>query len=160
MFEAYRIPLLIGTGLLLTTAFYFAYRPNKACGPDGSCSTPNRRVVKMNCILLWTTTVVVVGFASFPSWMHLVVGPGEAATATAATETSEVRCAVEGMHCEGCKGLLQTELMKIPSVITAAVSYDEKLAVVSIRNDAHLSHDAVTKAGQEVGFEVRPSQEQ
>lgn len=156
LFEAYRAPLLIGTGLLLSTAFYFAYRPQPACGRGGSCATPKRRLVKMNRFILWSATVLVVGFASFPGWMHLVVGSSGAGAAAGETETREVRYAVEGMHCAGCKGLLETELMRLPGVVTADVSYEQKSALVWVRSDAHVSDDAVAQAGQAVGFEVRP----
>jgi copper chaperone CopZ len=158
VFDAYRTPLLVGTGVLLSTAFYFSYRPPKACALDGSCATPKRKAMRMNHILLWATTVLVVGFTSFPSWMRLVVDSGEAAASVAASETTEVRYAVEGMHCEGCKGLLEAELMTIPGVVAANVVYDEKLAVVRVRNGTSVSVDAVAKAGQEVGFTVRPSE--
>lgn len=164
VFEAYRTPLLVGTGALLGAAFYFSYRAPKACSPDGSCATPNRKVMRMNRMMLWTATVLVVGFASFPSWMHLfvgsgkIVGSGEATTSVPASETNELRYAVEGMHCEGCKGLLEAELVKIPGVVAASVDYDEKLAIVRVRNGTAISSNAAAKAGQEVGFTLRPSE--
>ncbi len=153
-FEAYRTPLLIGTGGLLATAFYFVYRPERSCS-DGVCAAPNRTLQRLNRGILWVTTVMVLGFATFPLWMHTIVGPTPAASVPESPGAVEVRFSVAGMHCKGCTGLLETELAKIPGVVSAKVNYGAKQAVVSIELGVTLSDAAVNHAGEVVGFQLR-----
>ena len=55
---------LAATGLLLAGAFVFTYRRSDECEPGESCTIP--RVRKLQRILLWIATILVVVIAAFP----------------------------------------------------------------------------------------------
>ena len=154
VFEAYRTPLLISTGGLLAATFYFAYRPERSCSA-GVCAAPNRTLQRLNRGILWVTTVMVLGFATFALWMHTIVGPTAAAAKPESPGAVEVRFSVAGMHCKGCKGLLEMELAKIPGVASARVNYGAKEAVMSVEPGVTLSDAAVHLAGEAIGFQLR-----
>lgn len=57
---------LIGAGVLLIVAFWWAYRPVVACA-DGTCNAVSRRPLR---VIVWAATVIVVGLATIAltSW--------------------------------------------------------------------------------------------
>ncbi len=153
-FEAYRTPLLITTGVLLAAAFYFAYRPQRACTADGRCVEADPRLRRIGRAALWLSALVVLVFATFPSWSGMILADDVvAADAAAKVRQYEVR----GMHCRACTGLLEAELMKIAGVASATVDYDHKTAVVSVRTGMTISDGDVMRAGESVGFTLAPS---
>lgn len=76
-YEPYRPLFTIVTLTCLAAAFYFAYRkrPAESCEPGSLCATRGiARVQKMNRIVLWTVTIVVVTILTFPTWSNWVLG--------------------------------------------------------------------------------------
>ncbi len=63
-FEPFRPYLLVATYALLGGAFYFAYRPRAACGPDGPCEMPSAS--RLGRAMLWIASVIVVLATAFP----------------------------------------------------------------------------------------------
>lgn len=58
-------PYFIGLALMsLAAAFYFTYRPQKDCGPDGACAVPKHR--RFQIVFLWVVTTLVVLLLVFP----------------------------------------------------------------------------------------------
>ena len=57
---------LLGAGVLLAVAFWWAYRPLVVCA-DGTCNPASRRPLR---IIVWAATVLVVGLATvaFTYW--------------------------------------------------------------------------------------------
>lgn len=57
---------LVGAGILLAVAFWWAYRPLAICA-DGTCSAVSRRPLR---VIVWAATVLVVGLATIAltSW--------------------------------------------------------------------------------------------
>lgn len=150
-FEAYRPWFLGGTGMLLATAFWFAYRPVKACDPDGTCTMPDPKVRRWSRAGVWIATAVAVGLASFPVWMDAAAG-GRAQAAAGSAGQVEAHYAVEGMTCRGCARLLEDELRKLPGVTAATVSYEDKSAVLVFEQGTVVNGGAVNDAASEVGF--------
>ncbi len=65
-FEAYRWVFGVIALGFLALGFFFTYRKNKECAPESSCAVnPSRR--KLNKILLWVSTVLVVVFIFSPN---------------------------------------------------------------------------------------------
>lgn len=74
-YEPVRPLFTVVTLLFLAGAFYLAYRkqPAEACGPE-SCQTHGpTRVQKINRIVLWVVTAVVLIILTFPTWSNWVL---------------------------------------------------------------------------------------
>jgi mercuric ion transport protein len=63
--EQYRLPFGAVAVGLLALGFFFTYRRNGECAPGSSCTVnPGRK--RLNKIMLWIATVLVVGFLLSP----------------------------------------------------------------------------------------------
>jgi len=72
-FEPYR-PYMIGvTLILLAVAFYQTYKkkPAEECAEGSICASPKSN--KVNKIILWIATVLILGFLTFPNWSIYLV---------------------------------------------------------------------------------------
>jgi len=56
----------------LALGFFFAYRNGEKCSPDSSCAVNPRRK-KLNKIILWTATILVVLFIFSPNIIGIFV---------------------------------------------------------------------------------------
>ena len=63
-FEPFRPYLLVVSYAMLGAAFYFTYRPQAACGPNGACDMP--RSIRLGKTLLWIAALIVVLATAFP----------------------------------------------------------------------------------------------
>lgn len=63
--------------------------------------------------------------------------------------------AVTGMHCEGCARGLNSELRRIPGVITATVTFTNRLAIV-VYDTNQVSLTNLLKAVAEAGYGAKP----
>jgi len=172
-FDAYRIHFLSLTAVMLVGGFYFVYRKPK-CAPGDACATPNRRLQKLNKVMLWTATAFVALFALFPDYIGYVLGgdddepEGFSAQAAEVAPTSADALpaegaaadgiahayAIEGMSCEGCTAQLRDSLRDVPGVSAVRVSYEDKLARVTFAADAKPNDGAVLTAIEELGYEA------
>lgn len=76
-YEPYRPVLTMVTFAFLAGAFYLAYRkrPTEACETESLCATQGvTRVQKINRIVLWIVTAVVLSILTFPTWSSWVLG--------------------------------------------------------------------------------------
>jgi copper chaperone CopZ len=62
---------------------------------------------------------------------------------------------ISGMHCDGCANGLTAELKETPGVVTAQVTFSNKLAVVAIDTNK-TSAAQLTKVIKAAGFEGKP----
>lgn len=61
----------------LAGSFYLAYRkrPAESCEPGSICATHGpTKVQKINRIVFWTVTVIVIVVLTFPTWSNWVLG--------------------------------------------------------------------------------------
>jgi len=65
------------------------------------------------------------------------------------------RFAIAGMHCEGCAGGLAEELKGTRGVISAQVTFSNKLAVVAYDTN-RVSRATLVKVAKAAGFEAKP----
>ena len=76
-YEPYRPIFTVVTLAFLAGAFYLAYRkrPSEACEPGSLCATQGvTRVRKMNRIVLWIVTALVLLILTFPTWSNWILG--------------------------------------------------------------------------------------
>lgn len=75
-YEPYRPLLTVVTIAILSGAFYLAYRKRpEVCEPGSLCATKGiTRVQRMNRIVLWVVTAVVLFILTFPTWSLWVLG--------------------------------------------------------------------------------------
>lgn len=71
--EPYRPYLTVITIILLGSAFYFTYRKKNTeeCNSDSYCANP--KADKWNRIILWSATVLILGFLTFPYWSTYLI---------------------------------------------------------------------------------------
>lgn len=75
-FEKYRSYLTAVTFLFLAGAFYMTYRKKpEACEPGSLCATAGpTKVERINRIVLWLVTAVVLLVLTFPTWSGRIWG--------------------------------------------------------------------------------------
>ncbi len=154
-FEAYRPYFLGATGLFLAGGFYYVYFRKPKCAPGDACAVPSPRLRRFNVISLWLATLLVVVFATFPSYVSVFLGdggPGAAAVAQAPTDI-ERTYAIDGMTCEGCAGHVRTALEELPGVRSARVSYEDGSATVIFEDGAY-DDEAVSRAISSLGYRL------
>ncbi len=162
-FDEYRVWFLGGTAALLGAGFYLVYFRGEECAPGSACESPKQGVARFNKLLLWVSTIVVAGFALFPSYVDLLAGAmgneqAEWGAQAAPAATVERVYLVEGMTCEGCAAGLKKALTSVPGVLSADVSYEQRSARVVI--DASRSDDpAVAAAIESAGYRAVVKQE-
>ncbi|MBI4613738.1 MAG: copper ion binding protein [Planctomycetes bacterium] len=153
-FEAYRFYLLGGTGLFLASGFYLVYVRKERCSPGEACAVPNPRLRRLNKIMLWVATAVVLAFALFPNYVGYLLGSGNPQALAAASVSGESQTyRIEGMTCEACAVTLREQLGKVPGVARAEVSFEQKTArVVFIEGEPRPSDEAIRAAIQQAGY--------
>ena len=155
LFDAYRLYLLGATALLLAAGFYLVYFRKQRCEPGSTCAVPNPRVARLNKVMLWVATVVVLLFALFPNYVGVLTGGGERPPAATLSSESHVY-RIEGMTCEGCVANLERSLSGIPGIARAEVSYGEKTARVFFEEGATPPTDGtIQKVIEESGYRGR-----
>lgn len=154
-FEAWRGWLLGGTGALLGVAFWFHVRGARRCEPGSACKVPDRRVRRINAVLLWSSAALVAAFAAFSAAIGALAGGGLAVD----TAAGDARAfAIEGMTCEGCSGHVREALLGPPGVVAAEVSYTAGRATLVYGPGASADEAAVAAAVAELGYEARPEE--
>jgi copper chaperone CopZ len=169
-FGAWRPVLLPVTFALLGVAFYLTYRrpgaanavsgssaaadaccaPSRAGAEAKSCCPPERgrsRIDRVNKVMLWVTTAIVLAFAFFPNYLGLLVG---GSGASPPTDANRFVLKIDGMTCTGCESAVRSSLLKVPGVQEAQVSYEKGEAVVSVTRGVEES--SLKKAVGEAGY--------
>ena len=142
-------PWLLGlTAALIFVGFYFAYRPENTCAPDGSCVRPPSR--KSQRVTLWIVTALALAVASYPTWgARRAVSRASAARSEAAKAIVVLN--VEGMTCTGCETEIEHELAAVPGVIAAKVNYERGRAEVRVAS-AGTSVEPLIAAVEKAGY--------
>jgi copper chaperone CopZ len=150
-FAAWRIPLLIGAGVLLGVGFTLVYRKPR-CAPGEACARSNRKLRRVNLVMLWGSTVIIAVAALFPNAVVALASGGE--IAAAAPSQTESLYVLEGMSCAGCAGEAREALLRVGGVASASVAYATRRATV-VWNGAP-DHAAVAKAMDALGYRSAP----
>lgn len=153
-FETLR-PVFLGVAaLLLGYAFYRTYFRQEVCAPGSSCPVP-RKGQRLNRVMLWVATGFVLVFALFPKYVgHLLADNGRQANVSV-EGTTVVTLDLDGMSCEACAPTVEKALRSVPGVTSASVSYTESRAKVTIDPASPPSREALVKAVEKAGYEVK-----
>ncbi len=152
-------PWFLGlTSVLIAVGFYFAYRPLRAesCVPGETCAKPTSR--RNQRLALWLVTALAVTLATYPSWGARSTAAREPQTGVRGA-SAVVILDVQGMTCADCEGEIERELVKVPGVVGARASFDQKRAEVRVTSSAPRSEAliaAVEKAGYRASLERNP----
>lgn len=157
-FERWRPVFLVVAVAMLGAGFYVVYFRKAACA-DGACEAAPRSRRVFSQLMLWVAAVLVAAFALFPEYAGAVAralygsraGDGSGAVVTG---TALHRFNVEGMTCEACATILQSDIEKIDGVASARVNYADKTA--EVRSDAPDILAKVQTAAQEHGYRAIP----
>jgi len=149
-FEAYRVHFLAVTALLLGAGFYFVYVRKPECAPGEACA-PNPKIQRFNRVMLWTATVLVLGFASFPSYVGYVFGGSEVTVSTLSDQVTR-RYAIAGMTCESCARHVEDAVEELPGVTSAEVLYENETLRVESDPDARVSDARIVEAVESLGY--------
>ena len=144
-------PWFLGlTTVLIGVGFFLAYRPQRpeACAPGERCAEPSGR--RNQRIALWLVTALAVTLATYPSWGARRTAAKEPQTRVKTT-SSVVTLEVQGMTCADCEGEIERELVKVPGVVAARASFDQKRAEVRVRSVAPKS-EALIAAVERAGY--------
>ena len=129
-------PWLLGlTVVLIGAGFFLAYRPLGAevCAPGQACARPASR--RNQRFALWLVTVLAVALATYPSWgARLTVMKTPASPVQQAS--SLVVLDVQGMTCTACEGEVERELRRVPGVVQANASFDQRRAEIRVLSPA------------------------
>jgi copper chaperone CopZ len=114
----------------------------------------------VNKISLWSATLLVVAFATFPNYVGAFFEDGTGTVAAVQKPTDVTRVyAIEGMTCEGCAGHIRTALVGLPGVQAVEVSYSGGTATIVSSGDA-VDDRAVVEAVTGAGYRARPQSQE
>lgn len=149
-FEPLRPFFLILAALLLAVGFHFAFR-KPAEGEE--CSAGSSRLSRVARPTLFVAAFATAAFAMFPSIAGFASGGAERLAPEVASNV--VVLEVDGMTCESCAPAIRNELLDVPGVIDAAVSYERKVAEVRVREERAPSPKLLIEAVKKAGFSAQ-----
>ncbi len=149
-------PWFLGlTAVLIACGFYLAYWPQstETCAPGEACATPASR--RGQRVVLWCVAFLAVALATYPSWGARFGRPAVTSSMVPAA-SGIVTLDVRGMTCAACEGGIERELVNVPGVVSATVSFEQKRAEVRVASPpakANLLIAAVERAGYRATLE-------
>lgn len=156
VFEKWR-PVFLGvTFALIALAWYFTYRKPKAVCEEGSiCAT--KPVSKLNKVVLWFATGVVLVTAAFPSLSSAILRGTQSNAPIAVTDANSavLKVKIPSMDCAACALNIQTILKKQAGVQQAQVNFDTKEAAVQY-DATKITPEKIITAIDQTGFKAEP----
>jgi len=150
-FDHYRPWFLAIAVVLLGAGFFLNYRRDPTCEPGDDCPMPNPMLKRFSRAMLWVSTLFVVAFAFFPSYVDLLFGRSATALGSAQSEAVQV-LAISGMTCEGCESAVELALQKVPGVLGVKARYAQGDAVLRIDPKAKPHARAIEAAIASIGY--------
>ncbi len=129
-FEPLRPYFLTLAGVLLALGFYFSFRSPRA---GEACEAGASKLTRASRPTLFVAALATATLAMFPSIAGFASGASDELSPSVTSEVVVLR--VEGMTCESCTPAIRAELLDVPGVIDAAVSYGRKVAEVRVREE-------------------------
>jgi len=153
-------PYLIGfTVIILSYAFYVAYKPKKEGDKDCACDdeeSPSKKNFLNSKAFLWVVTGVSILMFAFPSYSHIFF-PGTNNNIVIVNESNvaEARLYIEGMTCTGCEESVNYTLNSKEGVISANSSYEKGIAEVKFDKTKIKPEQLARAIEDEVGYKVK-----
>ncbi len=153
-------PYLIGfTVIILSYAFYVAYKPKKEGDIDCACDdeeSPAKKNFLNSKAFLWVVTGVSILMFAFPSYSHIFF-PGTNNNIVIVNESNvaEARLYIEGMTCTGCEESVNYTLNSKEGVISANSSYEKGIAEVKFDKTKIKPEQLARAIEDEVGYKVK-----
>lgn len=153
-FESVRPYFLALTAVLLGVGFYFSYFRRPSCEPGDACATTKPKLQRWNRAMLWVATVLVAGVGFFPNYIGLVAGSGETPPPSNSAELATTTLHIDGMTCEACTAHVRKELITVPGVAEASVSYPDSAATIYFKRGAAPAQGDLANAVVRAGYKV------
>ena len=106
-------------------------------------------------LVVWFVTFFAVALATYPSWGARASKPTTTSSMVPAA-SGVITLDVQGMTCAACEGEIERELVKVPGVVSATVSFKKERAEVGVASmpaKANLLIAAVERAGYRATLE-------
>jgi mercuric ion transport protein len=156
--EPYRPIFLGAAAVLLGLGFWLTYRKPKAAAADGegrdacACETP--RVGRSGRVMLWVATVLVAAFAATPFIAGAFTSESAPGSAAPVANAAVARIGIEKMTCKSCIGTITQALARIPGVIKAEVSLEQRRATVTY-DPAQVKPERLVEAITAIGYPAK-----
>lgn len=157
-FEKTRPYLLVATALLLGTGFYLVYFRKEKCAPGEVCAVPNRKLQRLNRVMLWVATVAVLAFALFPNYVGTLANPTVAETSEDGNASVLVTLDIEGMTCDACSIHVNRALEAVVGVLESSVDIERDRALVRVDLGPPPSIQDLVEAVEEAGYGATPAE--
>jgi copper chaperone CopZ len=158
LFEELR-PVFLGvTFVLLTLAWYLAYRkPKAACEEGSTCAA--KPGSQWNKAILWVSTAFVLIAAAFPTLSSTILRARQDASCCAPAPVADassaiLRLSIPDMNCAACALNIQAVLKSQDGVSQAQVSFDTKAALVRY-DTTKLSPEKIIAVIDQTGFKAK-----
>jgi len=144
--------------VLLGLGFWLTYRKPKAAAADGegrdacACETP--RVRRSGRVMLWVATVLVAAFAATPFIAGAFTSESAKGSAAPVANAAVARIGIEKMTCKSCIGIITQALARIPGVIKAEVSLEQRRATVTY-DPAQVKPERLVEAITAIGYPAK-----
>ncbi|TXE13275.1 mercuric transport protein MerTP [Algoriphagus aquimarinus] len=151
-------PYLIGlTVLALGFAWYQKLFPKETDTQkeiDCECATDEKRKFIQTKTFLGIATLFAVTMISFPDYAHIFYPKSEKEIVIVKeSNIQKVEFSIDGMTCTSCAEHVQHEVNKLPGIIVATASYEDKNAVVEFDSSKTTLAD-IQKAIDGTGYKV------
>jgi len=151
-------PYLIGlTILALGFAWYQKLSPKVTETQkdiDCECATDEKRKFIQTKTFLGIATLFAVTMISFPDYAHIFYPKSEKEIVIVKeSNIQKVEFSIDGMTCTSCAEHVQHDVNKLPGIIVATASYEDKNAVVEFDNSKTTLAD-IQKAIDGTGYKV------
>lgn len=149
-------PYLIGLSIaVLALAWYVKLKPSKMKTIDCNCEQNKKTSFLQSKTFLSIVTVFAILMMTFPMYAKAFYPKlkVQAATSTVANNKQLVNFTIQVMTCEGCEEHVNTQLSKVPGVLSYKTSYALKNSLVTFdksKVDVETIEAAINKTGYTV----------
>jgi mercuric ion transport protein len=150
-------PYLIGLSIaVLTFAWYLKLKPTKNNDIDCNCETTRKPSFLQSKTFLGIVTVFAALMMTFPLYAKMFYPKPKMAIIVPAAINNTVRAnfIIKGMTCEGCEEHVNSQLSKVPGVLTYKTSYASGSSMVSF-DKTKVEITTIETAINKTGYKVK-----
>lgn len=152
--EPLRPYLIIATIIILSFAFYQAYKPKKV---EDCCAVNEKKSFMASKRFLWIITIVSALLMSFPYYSGVFISkPEKNMVAVDKDNLQESTLHIEGMNCKACEEHVNNALLKQEGVVEATSDYEKGLAQVKYDKTKVTAEQLALATAKETGYNVKP----